>query len=94
MGANAARKCREILHNAEYVISVELLCAAQAMDFVTSDKPFRAGEGTREAYRTIRERIPYLDRDRIISEDMEAMISLLRSGEVIRRVEEVVGELK
>ena len=53
-----------------------------------------AGEGTREAYRTIREKIPHLDRDRIISEDMEAMTSLLRSGEVIRRVEEVAGELK
>jgi histidine ammonia-lyase len=94
MGATAARKCREILHNAEYVISVELLCAAQAMDFVTSDKPFKAGEGTQEAYRTIREKIPYLDRDRIISGDMEAMASLLRSSEVIRRVEEVAGELK
>lgn len=94
MGTTAARKCREILQNSAYVISVELLCAAQAMDLVTADKPYKAGEGTGEAYRAIREKIPYLDRDRIISEDIEAMASLLLSGEVIKRVEEVVGELK
>lgn len=93
MGTTAARKCREILHNTEYVISVELLCAAQAMDLVTSDKPYKAGEGTRETYSAIRERVPYLDKDRIISHDMEAMASLLRSDEVIKRVEEVVGKL-
>jgi histidine ammonia-lyase len=61
---------------------------------VTSDKPYNAGEGTRETYRAIREKIPHLDRDRIISRDMEAMASLLRSGDLIKRVEEVVGELK
>jgi histidine ammonia-lyase len=94
MGTTAARKCMEILRNSEYVISVELLCAAQGMDLVTSDKPYQAGEGTRETYRAIREKIPYLDRDRVISRDMEAMAALLRSGEVIRRVEAVVGELK
>jgi histidine ammonia-lyase len=94
MGTTAARKCREILNNTEYVISVELLCAAQAMDLVTFDRPHKAGEGTGEAYRAIREKISYLDRDRIISRDIEAMASLLRSGEVIERVEKVVGELK
>jgi len=94
MGTTAARKCREILQNSAYVISVELLCAAQALDLVTADKPYKAGEGTGEAYRAIREKIPYLDRDRIISKDIEAMASLLHSGEVIKRVEEVVGELK
>ncbi len=94
MGTIAARKCREILQNSAYVISVELLCAAQALDLVTADKPYKAGEGTGEAYRAIREKIPYLDRDRIISKDIEAMASLLLSGEVIKRVEKVVGELK
>ena len=69
------------------------MCAAQAMDLVTSDKPYKAGEGTRETYSAIRERVPYLDKDRIISHDMEAMASLLRSDEVIKRVEEVVGKL-
>jgi histidine ammonia-lyase len=94
MGATAARKCREILQNAEYVISVELLCASQALDLLTADKPYKAGDGTRETHRAIRENIPYLEQDRIISLDMEAMASLLRSGAVIKRVEEMVGELK
>jgi histidine ammonia-lyase len=36
MGTIAARKCREIVKNAEYVIAIELMCAAQAMDLFTT----------------------------------------------------------
>jgi histidine ammonia-lyase len=93
MGTISARKCREIIKNTEYVISVELLCATQAMDLLTSDTHYKPGEGTRMAYNAIREKIPYLDKDRVVSGDMETMVALLRSGEIIRRVEEVVGEL-
>jgi histidine ammonia-lyase len=45
-----ARKLREIVKNAEYVIAIELLCGAQAMDLFTNMKP---GEGTLIAYKII-----------------------------------------
>ena len=71
-----------------------MLCAAQALDLLAAEKPYKPGEGTREAYKVIRENIPYLDRDRVLSKDIETMVSLIRSGEILRQVEGVVGGLK
>ena len=51
------------------------------------------GEGTLADYKAIRKAVPHLDRDRILSKDMEAMVDLLRSGGIIREVEKVVGRL-
>lgn len=94
MGTIAARKCRSILHNVQHVIAVELLCAAQALDLLAADKPYKPGKGTHAAYAVIREHIPYLDRDRVLSPDIEKMVALIRSGTLLRQVEEAVGELK
>jgi histidine ammonia-lyase len=94
MGTIAVRKCREILNNVEHVIAVELLCAAQALDLLAADKPYKPGEGIHEAYKVIREHIPYLEEDRVLSKDIETMVSLIRSGAIIRQVEGAVGELK
>ncbi|MBW1722419.1 MAG: histidine ammonia-lyase [Deltaproteobacteria bacterium] len=90
MGTIAARKCREIVKNTEYVIAIELLCGAQAMDLFTNMKP---GEGTLAAYKTIRETVPRLEKDRILYKDIETMVALVRSGRLIEEVEKVVGKL-
>jgi len=90
MGTIAARKCREIVKNAEYVIAIELMCAAQAMDLFTNMK---SGEGTLAAYKVIREVVAHLDKDRILSKDIEIVRSLMRSGRIIKEVERVVGKL-
>jgi histidine ammonia-lyase len=90
MGTIAARKCREVVENAQDVVAIELLCAAQAMDLFTNMKP---GEGTWAAYQVIRKVISHLDRDRILAEDIAAMKALLRSGKILRAVERTVGRL-
>ncbi|MDM8538374.1 aromatic amino acid lyase, partial [Desulfobacterales bacterium HSG17] len=90
MGTISARKCREILKNAESVIAIEFLCAAQALDLFTNVKP---GEGTLAAYEIIRETIPSLEKDRIIANDIEAMKKIMSSGKLIKAVEDKVGEL-
>jgi len=91
MGTIAARQCREVLHNTEAVIAIELLCAAQALDLFTNMKP---GEGTLEAYRVIRREIPHLDTDRILAADIATMQALVRSGKILAAVEKKVGKLK
>jgi histidine ammonia-lyase len=91
MGTIAARKCRSIIANAETVIAIELLCGCQAVDLLTKGRP---GRGTEAAYAACRERIPMLDRDRELSHDIEAMTALLRSGDIIRRVELALGPLR
>lgn len=91
MGSISARKCREIIENAEHVLAIELLCGAQAVDLFTNMKP---GQGTLIAYRIIRDSISHLDTDRILSKDIETMVHILRSEEICKGVENAVGKLR
>ncbi len=91
MGTISARKCREIVNNSEHVIAIELLCGAQAMDLFTNMKP---GEGSMAAYQVIRDSIPHLDTDRVLSKDIATMIQLIRSGKILEAVERNAGNLK
>jgi len=91
MGTIAARKCREIVKNAEQVIAIELLCGAQAMDLFTNMK---SGEGTLAAYRVIREVVSHLEQDRLLAQDIETMVNLIRSDKIVDAVEEAVGTLQ
>jgi histidine ammonia-lyase len=94
MGTIAIRQSREILSNVENVIAIELLCAAQAYDLVTESRKLTAGRGTREAYRVIRRHVPYMAQDRELWKDMETMLNVLRSGEILTAVEAAVGRIK
>jgi len=89
-GTISARKCREVLHNTKHVVAIELLCATQAMDLFTNMKP---GDGTLAAYQLIRENVPHLDKDRILSTDIQKMLNLVSDGTLLERVEAAVGRL-
>ncbi len=91
MGTIAARKCRDVAENVRHVIAIELLCGAQAMDLFTN---LQAGLGTRAAYAIIREAIPSLEKDRILSTDIATMRHLMEDGRIIRAVEGQVGPLQ
>lgn len=90
MGTISARKCRDIVNNTEHVIAIELLCGAQAMDLFTNMKP---GKGTQVAYRVIREAVPHLEKDRVLSRDIEAVVNLIRSENILNEVKAVVGDI-
>ncbi len=90
MGTIAARKCSEIVKNAEQVIAIELLCGAQAMDLFTNMK---SGAGTLAAYRVIREAVSHLEQDRILAQDIETLVNLIRSDKIVDAAEKAVGEL-
>jgi len=93
MGTIAIRQSREILTNVENVIAIELLCAAQAYDLLTEAQRLKAGRGTREAYRVIRGHVPYMSQDRELYKDVETMVRVLRSGEILEAVEATVGRI-
>jgi histidine ammonia-lyase len=90
MSALCARKCREVVRNAQFVIAIELLCGAQALDLFTNLKP---GTGTLAAYRAVRKVVPHLDTDRILSCDINMIASLIKSGDLLKEVEAEVGQL-
>ncbi|HEV2129615.1 MAG TPA: histidine ammonia-lyase, partial [Longimicrobiaceae bacterium] len=77
MGMTSARKVRLVLRNLETVLGIELLCAAQALEFL---EPLRPGRGVELAYRLLRERIPPLEADRVLAPDIEAATALVREG--------------
>jgi histidine ammonia-lyase len=91
MGTISARKCRDVVSNAEDVIAIELLCAAQALDLFTNMK---SGEGTLAAYQVIRQAVPHLEKDRILSSDIAAVKQLMRDAKILNAVEKQVGELQ
>jgi histidine ammonia-lyase len=91
MSPIAARKCREVVKNAEHVIAIELLCGAQALDLFTNLKP---GAGTLAAYKAIRQAVSHLEQDRILSQDIQTMTGLMKHGDLVKEVERVVGELR
>ena len=78
MGVGAALKARESIRLLETVIALELLTAAQALEFL---KPLRPGRGVEIAYQRIREVVAPLENDRILHIDIEALERLVRAGE-------------
>jgi histidine ammonia-lyase len=77
MGQGAALKAREAARLLETVIALELLVAAQALEFL---KPLRPGQGVQQAYQLVRAHVPALNTDRQLSPDIEQMIQLVHSG--------------
>ena len=90
MGVTAARKARTILENTERVLAIELLCAAQAREF---HKDLRAGDGAEAVFRCIRERVPALEGDRYMADDIEAAREVIATGKLVEAVESRIGPL-
>jgi histidine ammonia-lyase len=90
MGANAARHCLEILENVRYVLAVELMTAAQAID-LREEGPARLGEGTRLAYERVRELVAYMDHDRQTAEDMERLADYIQGGEMVMNLKDFIN---
>jgi histidine ammonia-lyase len=90
MGTIAARKAREILENTQTVIAIELLCAAQGLDYL---RPLKPGIGSKRAFEVIREIVPRLDADRILYPDINRMVELIREERLINSIEQAVGKL-
>jgi histidine ammonia-lyase len=84
MGAHGARQLRQILENAQTALSIELLCAAQALDF----QPLRAGLGVQAARARIREEVAPLGQDRYYRPDLLRLRQMVVSGELLRRARE------
>jgi histidine ammonia-lyase len=90
MGTTAARQAAQILQNAQTVVAIELLNAAQALEF---HAPLEPGPGTKAALGAIRSVAPTLDRDRWFAADLQAVRELMVTGRLQAAVEDVIGKL-
>jgi histidine ammonia-lyase len=82
MGSTSARHARDVLRNVEMVLALELLCAAQGLDFRIGAIG-RPGAGVARAHALVRERIAHLDSDRDPAPDIAAAAELVRSGALL-----------
>lgn len=83
MGSISALKLQNVVKNVETVLATELMCAAQGIDFLA---PLKPGHGTRNAHRLIREQLPFLEKDRLISEDINTVLELIYGNTFITGV--------
>jgi len=89
MGLNSARKTVDILDNAAGVLGIEFMAAAQALDF----REYAPGKGTQAAKAEVRKHVEFLDEDRPLYSDHNAMKALVESRDILAAVEDMVGEL-
>lgn len=78
MGMTAALKLRGVVERVERVVAVELLAAAEGLEYRA---PLQPGRGARRAYETLRAHAPRLTRDRTLAPDIEKVTAALRRGE-------------
>jgi histidine ammonia-lyase len=90
MGMTAARHAREIVANAEIVVSLEALGAAQALDLRA---PLEPGPATRAVKQALRQAVPFFEADREFGPDIAAAVDLVRSGRLVAAAEGVSGPL-
>ena len=75
MGANAATKCKRVIDNVEKVLAIELLTAAQAIEF---RRPLKSSPLIEKLMAAFRKEVSFNDADRILHEDMVKAIDFIR----------------
>lgn len=77
MGMTAALKFDQIVANAEKVLAIELICAAQGLEF---RKPLKPALRVGEAVTHVRQFVRPLEVDRVLAPDIESLAAALRQG--------------
>lgn len=84
MGVTAGLKLRQVLENVERIVALELMAAAQGIDFrrpVAGDTA-ALGQGTGPVYALIRQHVPFIAQDTLLYPFMETVYQLVESGAV------------
>jgi histidine ammonia-lyase len=79
MGMTGALKLRQIVENFEHILAIELMCAAQGLDY---RQPLRPSPAVARAHARIRAVVPHLDEDRIPAPDIEAIAKVIRTRQL------------
>jgi histidine ammonia-lyase len=80
MGSISARKTLRIVHNLEKILAIELLCAAQAFDF---RRPLKSSIILEACHAYIRQKIPHINEDVVLSELIEIALDIIKSKELV-----------
>jgi histidine ammonia-lyase len=90
MGWYAAVKAAQVTDRLATILGLELLCAAQGLDFL---RPLRPGRGLLPAFDAIRRQVAHLEADRSLRPDLDRLLPLLDDGSLLAAVETETGPL-
>ena len=90
MGVTAGRKLHEVISNAKTVLAIELLCNTQALDF---QRPLKTSPALEAVHSVIRKQVQHIDDDRVFFKDINNIIKLINSGEIVSAAQAHVGVL-
>jgi histidine ammonia-lyase len=96
MGMNGVLKNLQIMDNAYGILGIEFMAAAQALDLREKfeEIKYKLGDGTKVAKDCIRKHVDYLEIDRPLYPDHNAMKALVASCEILHTVEDAIGSLE
>ena len=77
MATHAARRLGAMNDNLADIVAIELLAAAQGIDF---HRPLRTSRTLEQAHDLLRQRVPFWNEDRLMAPDIEAVSDMVRGG--------------
>jgi histidine ammonia-lyase len=89
MGTNSALTAYEVVQNVQYVLAIELLIAAQALEFVDK-KPSLAAQAVKQLIRT---KVPKVEADTALYGYIEQIYQWVKNGDIVSAVESTTGDL-
>jgi histidine ammonia-lyase len=90
MGAAAAVKARNAVHNAAAVLGIELLCACQSLEMRA---PLKPGPAAAAVLAYVRQQVPRLDEDRMLAYDLRTAQRMVLRGEVLHALKKLIADL-
>ncbi|HYE38752.1 MAG TPA: histidine ammonia-lyase [Ramlibacter sp.] len=90
MATFAARRLRAMLHNTGHIIAIELLAAAQGIEFL---RPLQSAPALERVLRLVRSVSPAMMADRSLARDMQAVHHLVAAGDIGHATEQQIPEL-
>jgi len=91
MGSIGAVQLLDILENVERVLAIELLTAAQALDYRL---PLRPGKGVEIAHEVVRDTVPHREEDYLFENDIDESLDFVRRSTLLDPVEEALSPLR
>ena len=91
MGSISGRKLNLVLDNLEYILAVELICAAQAFDY---RKPLKSGVILEACHNLVRTQIDHAEEDRVFAEDIKKAHEIITDGALRRMADDTAHKYR
>jgi histidine ammonia-lyase len=88
MGSISGRKLAQVIDNLEFILAIELLCAAQAIEF---RRPLKSSRLLEAAHEYVRQYVGFAEQDRIFADDINLVTRMIRDFSFVQKVNEMAA---